>query len=186
MPTNRGEDGLNRSRDQRSRTGTREVRDTAGIPVRTACPSDAQALAALNAVVQNLHHDALPQQFKGPEGSAGEAYLTERLAKPETVALVAENRSGTAVGYVLGEVGDVPESALKWGGRVMDVQHIAVEPSEARRGWGTALMEAIEGEGARRGADEVRLDYWSFNERARRFFTALGYEPYNVRAAKVL
>jgi len=156
------------------------------MPVRTACPSDAQALGALNAVVQNLHHDALPQQFMAPDGSAGEAYLAERLAKPETVALVAEDRSGTAVGYVLGEVVDVPESALKWGGRVMHVQHIAVEPSEARRGWGTALMEAIEGEGARRGAGEVRLDYWSFNERARRFFTAIGYEPYNVRAAKVL
>ncbi|MST31753.1 GNAT family N-acetyltransferase [Acidimicrobiaceae bacterium USS-CC1] len=156
------------------------------MPVRTARPSDVQALAALNAVVQHLHHVALPQQFKAPDGSAVEAYLAERLAKPETVALVAEDWGGTAVGYALGEVLDVQESALKWAGRLMHVQHIAVEPSEARKGWGTALMDAIEGEGARRGADEVRLDYWSFNERARRFFTALGYEPYNVRATKVL
>jgi ribosomal protein S18 acetylase RimI-like enzyme len=49
-------------------------------------------------------------------------------------------------------------------------------------GIGRFLMQAVEREAAERGMDDIRLDYWTFNDGARKFFGALGYEPYNERA----
>jgi ribosomal protein S18 acetylase RimI-like enzyme len=43
-------------------------------------------------------------------------------------------------------------------------------------------MAAVEAEARLRGINEIRLDFWTFNERAKHFFCSLGYEPYNERA----
>lgn len=141
----------------------------------------------LNGVVQQVHHDALPGQFKAPDAAAVRGFFDGCLGRPETVAFVAEDdRSAGPVGYVLAEEVRRPETPLTLPGAVMYLHHIAVVPAETRHGWGAALMRAVEDEAARRQLDEIRLDFWSFNDRAECFFAGLGYAPYNVRVSKAV
>lgn len=145
------------------------------VPIRAAGPADAPVLADLNGVVQQVHHDALPGQFKAPDAAAVRGFFDGCLGRAETVAFVAEDdRSTRPVGYVLAEEVRRPETPLKLAIAAMAVHHIVVVPAETRHGWGAALMRAVEDEAARRQLDEIRLDFWSFNDRAERFFAALG------------
>ncbi len=157
------------------------------MPIRAATSADAPVLAELNGVVQQVHHEALPGQFKAPDPDAVKDLFDVWLERAETLSFLAEDdSSGRPVGYVLAEEVRRAETPLTLPGSVMYVHHIAVEPSATRHGWGRALMRAVEDEGTRRQLDEVRLDYWSFNDRAQSLFAALGYAPFNVRVAKAL
>ena len=39
------------------------------------------------------------------------------------------------------------------------------------------LMEALQGEAAARGIDQIELDVWLFNDEAREVYERLGFEP---------
>jgi ribosomal protein S18 acetylase RimI-like enzyme len=154
--------------------------------IRLATPSDAPILARLNGVVQQVHHEALPDQFKAPDPDAVEPFFAEQLARLEVVAYVADEAGGGAVGYVLGEELHRSDSAFTASGSALYIHHIAVDPAVRHRGCGRALIHAIEDEAQRRGIENLRLDYWTFNEQAKRFFASLGFEPFNERARKAL
>lgn len=163
---------------------TRRPATLEGMSIRAAGPADAPILAELNGVVQQVHHDALPGQFKAPDPAAVRGFFDEHLARPETVAFLAEDDRSRPVGYVLAEEIRRPETPLKLPVAAMYLHHIAVTPGETGQGWGAALIGAVEDEAALRRLDEIRLDYWSFNVAAQRFFTRLGYLPYNVCVSK--
>jgi ribosomal protein S18 acetylase RimI-like enzyme len=102
------------------------------------------------------------------------------------VAYVAEEEGGGAIGYVLGEELHRSDNAFTSAGSVLYIHHIAVDPAVRQRGCGRALVRAMEDEAQRRSIDDLRLDYWTFNEQARRFFSSLGFEPFNERVRKSL
>jgi len=154
--------------------------------VRRAVLSDSSVIASLNGAVQKLHHDAYPRQFKAPDAAAVEPHFTEQLRRDTVVAFVVEAANHAPVGYVLAETLRRSEDGFLAATVALYVHHIAVLPTQRGAGHGRALMQAVEQEAKRQGIGEVRLDYWEFNENARRFFASLGYQPFNVRARKQL
>lgn len=155
------------------------------LVVRRAGAGDAELLGRLNGVVQQVHHEALPQRFKSPDSAAATTALARQVARPEVVAFIAEDDAG-ALGYAVAEELRTQGTGLVVATSALYLHHLAVVDEGRRRGVGRLLVSTVEEEARWREVDEVRLDYWSFNEPAQRFFAAMGYEPYNVRARRLI
>ena len=132
-----------------------------------------------------MHHEVLPDRFKGPDAVAAGVFFAAQLVRPEVVAFIAE-RDGEAVGYALAEELRGQESAFTFARSTLYLHHLAVLDTARHRGIGRLLMATVDEEARRRGVEEIRLDYWLFNSSARRFFGALGYVPYSERARRAV
>lgn len=62
-----------------------------------------------------------------------------------------------------------------------DVQTIAVAPGHRRRGIGSALLRALLGEAALRGAERVFLEVRADNPQAQELYSGFGFEQLGVR-----
>lgn len=151
------------------------------VTVRRATPADAAAVSRLNADVQAIHAAALPWLFKSPgPGTFPPETAAAVLERPTHLVYLALH-DHEPVGYVYAELQEHAETALRYGYRVLYVHHIGVSPTHRQRGIGAALMNAVRGAAAEHGIGMVALDMWSFNEGARAFFRAQGFEAYNER-----
>ncbi len=153
------------------------------VAVRRASQPDVPVLAALSELVQQLHHAALPEEFKAPDARANVAFFTARLTEPSVTALLAES-GADPVGYALTEQVRREESDFTVPRATLYVQHIAVIPAARRQGVGRRLMAAVDEEARRRGLDEVALDYWSFNTGAQQFYASLGFRAVMTHARR--
>ncbi|MQY05558.1 GNAT family N-acetyltransferase [Actinomadura macrotermitis] len=92
------------------------------------------------------------------------------LGHPPEQFLVAE-RMGRVVGYVR-LVRPRPDAA---DAHVRQIQGLAVDPAERRRGVARALLDAACDEAARQGARRVTLHVLAGNDPARRLYEASGF-----------
>ncbi len=128
-----------------------------------------------------MHHEVLPDRFKGPDAVAAGVFFAAQLVRPEVVAFIAE-QDGEAVGYALAEELRRQDSAFTFARSTLYLHHLAVVGAARHRGIGRLLVATVDEEARRRGVDETGLDYWLFNSPARGFFGSLGYVPYSERA----
>ena len=155
------------------------------LVIREAGPNDVDSLVELTLQVQRLHLANEPERFVMPSRTALAAWWLERLSETDWDALVAEI-DGACAGYVLFERIERPATVLTAGQQALYLHHIGVDESVRHRGIGRALLHAVEQAAADHGAQQVALDTWRFNTTAQAFFTACGYEPYNVRMRRQL
>ena len=155
------------------------------IVIRGAGPDDAEVLARLNGVVQQIHLDARPDFF-GPAHHAGlPAWFRTQLADAGTRCFIAE-AEGRAVAYLLAFVREQPANcfcpARKW----MEVDQIAVETTQRRAGIARALIETAEVEARRVGATVLELNVWCFNDAAHEAFEQLGFRARAIKMERSL
>lgn len=147
--------------------------------IRRATVDDAEAIARLGKAVQSFHAKEMPLQFKEPDdGPEIIRWFREILGRPTTRAFVAEDQDAT-VGYVFAEEIVRPASVIRNAQRLLLIHHVAVDPDHRRKGHGRSLLERCMEEARKMQADLVELDVWTFNTRAQRFFSELGFA--NVR-----
>lgn len=149
------------------------------ISVRDATSDDVDALTGLTAQVQTLHAEGRPDLFRPADTDALRGFLIDRLAD-DVIVLIAEDSGGKALGYLLAEVASRPESAFLVAHTSLYVHHIAVDQDARRQHVGALLMAEILDRAQRASADTIRLDSWSFNEEAHRFFEAQGFAASRV------
>jgi ribosomal protein S18 acetylase RimI-like enzyme len=142
--------------------------------VRDAVDDDVDGLTALLAQVQSLHAAERPDLFRPADHVSLRSFWRERL-RDESMILVAEHGGTDLVGYLLAELMQRPESAFQLPHTAVYVHHIAVDDTARRSGVGRALMAAISERARDAGAAFLRLDSWSFNMEAHRFFDAEGF-----------
>ena len=151
------------------------------LRIRFARPDDADRISELNAYVQQLHADALPNFFKGPSATSfPEEYVLEIMARPDTVMFIAE-QGGKAIGYLYADASPAMETSSTYTFDRLYIHHIAVLPEAQGHGCGTALIEAAKQEAQRRGIPRLSLATWDFNRRAQRFFESQGFVYYGHR-----
>ncbi len=97
------------------------------VTIRPATVADQVALAELNAVVQQMHHDIAPKWFKPPELAAAIDFFREALRSDALRTFVAEV-DGVVRGYALARLQKQPETALTYGGLVVELDQISVDP----------------------------------------------------------
>jgi shikimate dehydrogenase len=151
------------------------------LHVWPARQEDAARISTLNAYVQRLHADMLPDFFKQPSATTFPAeYVLEVMARPDTVMFVAE-LAGKVVGYLYADVTPAIETSSTFTYDRFHIHHIAVVPVAQGHGCGTALIDAAKQEARRRGIRRLSLSTWDFNRRAQRFFESQGFVYYSHR-----
>jgi ribosomal protein S18 acetylase RimI-like enzyme len=147
------------------------------LNIRPANGTDISALVHLMQAVQSLHAEAHPDLFVAElDDGGGKTFFEQLLASPRNLVLVAEI-SGTVVGYIWCEERGGSQGFHRKDLRSAYIHHISVDPDHLRQGIGKALVEGATVEMKARGAAGIGVDYWTFNDRARAFFTDLGFRP---------
>jgi ribosomal protein S18 acetylase RimI-like enzyme len=150
-----------------------------GPEVRAATLADRDRLGELWAEADALHHAALPHVFAPPADPARTAQdVAGILGDPSQHLLVAqvEVRLVGLVHVTLRE--RYPPMVAK---RFAVVEAVVVATEDRGAGVGKVLMAAAEHWARDRGADEIWLDVWEFNDAAVGFYEALGYETVSRR-----
>jgi len=152
--------------------------------VRTAASGDVDALARLNAEVQELHRVARPDRYRdAPLGEIAD-WMKKLLADPEVTVLVAGEDE--VIGFAVVRRCESPGHTFALPRLSAIVEALGVTATAQRHGAGRALMTAAEELARSWGAVSVVLDVQSFNRGALDFYLALGYAPSTTRMAKQL
>ncbi|MFC7375928.1 MULTISPECIES: GNAT family N-acetyltransferase [unclassified Brachybacterium] len=142
--------------------------------VRDATESDVDGLTVLGVEVQRLHSKGRPDLFRSAEPEALRGFFRSRLSEGSLV-LVADHGGSDLDGYVFAEVLERPQSPFKYQHTDVYIHHIAVAQRARRRGVGELLVAETARRAQQAGAATIRLDSWSFNTEAHRFFEAQGF-----------
>ena len=147
--------------------------------IRAAVPDDAEVLARLNSIVQDLHRARRPDQFRSTAFDELMRWYRSRLVDPSTQAWIAENDSNP-VGYALAMLQRRPATPFAPVRTWYEVDQIAVHPDHRRQGIGRSLMEVALAAASDLGVRNVEVSSWAFNEDMHHLLGNLGF------AAKVL
>jgi ribosomal protein S18 acetylase RimI-like enzyme len=137
---------------------------TPAVQVRRATPEDTLRVAPL--------FDAY-RQFYGlaPDPGLARRYLAERLARDESVVLLAEAPGGEALGFVQ----MYPTFASLRAARVFVLYDLFVAPAARRAGVARGLMQAAVAEARAAGAVALSLQTARTNHAAQRLYASLGW-----------
>jgi len=142
---------------------------------REAMREDLPSICRLGEDVNALHHAAWPRIFaEAGDPMRHAAQWEQSIGAERSTAFVAEHE-GQVIGFVTVFIAQDPNPLLQptQYGRVGS---IGVAPQCWGQGVGTGLMQLAEQWARQRGALDIRLHVWAFNERALRLYAELGYE----------
>ena len=147
------------------------------LEIRRATPDDAQAIARLNAPVQQLHHEARPGIFKPPsdDGRMVQHYV-DLLENPDNHIFIGE-ADGVPVGYVYAQVYRRPENPFTHAQDIVYVDQISVNPDQRGKGYGRQLTQAVFDLARKERIALITLSVWMFNGDAIAFYERLGFRP---------
>jgi len=156
--------------------------------VRSAEPTDVDALIALYIEFHEHHVRHLPDRLRSPSSYQTDALrdrLSELMSDPERLLLVIE-AGKTLVDFAEASVEDEPPDDAIVPRRFAHLQSLWVAPEVRASGWGRALSEAAERWASSVGAVEMRLDVWEYVESPETFYRKLGYRPFRHELVKPL
>ena len=154
------------------------------MTIRPATVGDQVALAELNAVVQQMHHDVAPEWFKPPDLAPAIDFFREALRSDALRIFVAEV-DGVVRGYALARLQQRPETALTYGGLVVELDQICVDPAYRGRGLGRQLIDQVRSLATDVGATHMQLTVWEFNRHAREVFERAGFAATMTRMVAI-
>lgn len=141
---------------------------------REATLDDLPAICELGEAVNVLHHEAWPHVFAAPGDPSRHAGHWRAAIAAQTAATFVCELERRVVGFV-------SVFLVRDGGPLMNdepygrIGSVSIAHDQQGQGVGTALMRCAEEWAQARGAREVRLNVWAFNERALRLYVELGY-----------
>lgn len=144
------------------------------ITYREASSTDLESICALGNEVNAIHHTAWPQIF-APNGSIerDQAFWAKSIETPGNAAFLAE-QAGQIIGFItitlVDETGSLMQT-MRYG----RLGSVCVTASHQGQGVGRTLLAMAEQWAASHSAVDIRLQVWSFNERAVALYEELGY-----------
>ena len=157
-----------------------------GVHIRPATSRDYDELCEIIEEVDGLHREQLPHLFQKPDGPIREWTYYMAQLKEEDIAWFVAELKGQLAGFVHVEMRDTPPIPIVVPRRVAIVDNLAVRQGMRRAGIGRALMQRAEQWARQRGADDIELTVYEFNQAAIAFYRSLGYETSNRRMDKRL
>lgn len=144
--------------------------------VRPGTSHDYSRLSAIFDEAEAFHREALPHVFRQPaERFPSPALYNGLVLDRDSDVLVAE--AGTElIGFVTVRIDTAPDEPILQPRRFAMVDMLAVRSDRRRQGIGGELMEAAHQWARDRDLHDIALNVWEFNQRAIRFYQALGYQ----------
>lgn len=151
------------------------------IDIRSAAPADVPGLVALSAALfaeDGATRDRL--RDAGWPRDHGRAWIEGVLTEPDALVLVAADRDGAAVGYLIGHFYAI--SAM-WTGARTELISMYVTSGYRGRNLGSRLVEEFFAWSRQRGAERFHVSAYAANEAAIRFYRRHGFAPLSVELA---
>lgn len=145
--------------------------------IRYAAREDLPQVNELRSQVNRLHAEGRPDIFRS--GFCEE--LRERVYaefEGEDSDVIVAVSGGTVCGFLIAQYIRRPESPYCHPREFYRVEEFGVSPAYRRQGIGTALIAFCAGEAKEKGFSKMELDVWEFNEDAREFYKAAGFQTY--------
>ena len=146
------------------------------ITVREAGPEDADSLAELNVVVQELHYRHHPSCFRKSDKGQVADWFGKMMTADRTHIWLAEVDSSPA-GYVLAIEHYRDGNPFCLPRTCMEIDQIAVREDMQRKGIAARLMEQVRKKAIEKGIETLELSSWEFNSHAQEAFRRMGFEP---------
>jgi len=145
--------------------------------IREATLGDAEGLCRCYDELDTLHCEAMPGLFQAAEGPARSEEFFSRIFTNENTALFVAESGGQVIGFVIVSVQETPDISILVPRRYASIVDLAVRCEFRRRGVGRALMEQAQAWARDKGAAQVELNVFEFNQEAIAFYEAMGYGP---------
>jgi ribosomal protein S18 acetylase RimI-like enzyme len=154
------------------------------VELRRGTAADLPLLEPLWVSVHRRHAESMPELAPYVDDretwAVRSAMYAELLAKPDTILFLATD-GDAAIGYGLAHAlaaGDTwIADTWRTGGRIGEIESLAVLPSHRGQGIGTRLLEALESELATIGIRDLILGVLAGNDDAIRLYRRRGYRP---------
>jgi diamine N-acetyltransferase len=154
--------------------------------IRRAGASDISLLIELTDEIQAMHAKAHPDFFVYPQDQAAlSRHFADVLASDANHILLLEV-DGQVVGHLYAEIKRVPATPFSYSIAYLFIHQLGIRTSAQNRGLGQKLLVAASDLARDNGLKEIRLDYWSFNDQARRFYDKSGFRVFREFVSKDL
>ncbi|UOY92568.1 GNAT family N-acetyltransferase [Ectobacillus sp. JY-23] len=145
---------------------------------------DHEQIARLNETVQTLHANLYPEVFQPYQYEEVAVFFKEMVKKPEMVFLVLVDKKD--IGYAWVEVKHRPANAFKKAEATLYIHQISIHADVHGKGYGSALLAAIEELAREERMKRIDLDYWIDNTQARMFYEKRGFQLHRQMVYKPL
>ena len=155
---------------------SRTMNESHTLIIRRAVEADIPALLRLLRQISQTHHDGRPDLFRvGTKYDAAE--LRTLLTDRRQVMLVAEVKTEGVVGYALCAQQEVEENHVLLPHRTLYLDDLCVDKRFQNFGIGGKLLEAVKAAARENHCDDLTLNVWECNPRARAFYERHGFRP---------
>jgi ribosomal protein S18 acetylase RimI-like enzyme len=144
------------------------------VKIRAATVEDLDQVCLLADESAELHHEHEPEVFAPPDTLRDRAFWLASIEQADGTVLVAVKQERVA-GFITARILTTFTATFLRQRIICRVGSIVVSRQHRREGIGTSLIHAIEAWAVTRAALEVRLEVFSFNEEAIKFYATLGY-----------
>jgi ribosomal protein S18 acetylase RimI-like enzyme len=156
------------------------------LVVREAKPEDMESILGLMQEAFAHHQAGRPDLFSPSlDPAAARPRIEALLHRPDAFNFLAE-AEGRVVGQVRGEVRNQPKGLVHRERRLVWVDEVVVAKHSRMESVGRKLMERVTDWARERNAEAVSLEVYAFNDSARAFYQALGFEPLRLRLEHAL
>jgi len=156
------------------------------ILVREARSEDYDPLTEVMEEVDAYHRQALPHIFCATVGAARSRAHIDELISNEDHALFVAERKGQVIGVVHVALRETPDIPILVPRRYVAVDTLVVSEAHRRLGIGRALMERVQRWALDKGAAQIELGVWQFNQGAIAFYEKIGYRTTNLKMTRLL
>lgn len=153
------------------------------VVIRDANESDLPCLADAMVRLQQAHVRAYPDIYRNFDVSDAISHLSGLLSRPDAMVRVADHGDAIA-GHVVFVIETTRENLFKHQQRYGHIVQIEVEPEFRHQGYGRSLLADCEQLAASHDVHRILLDVWAFNDTAKAFFQAHGYEDFGSKLSR--
>lgn len=155
------------------------------LTYREATISDLHAICELGQVVNAIHYKVRPKVFSPPsDPRRDEDHWKQCIGMESAVMFVAEEDDRVVGSVAVSVVDEINSLAQPM--RFARIGAVCVFESHRGIGIGRALIDRAEQWAFGRGAADIRLTVWTFNEAAISLYEELGYEIRSQTMGKML
>lgn len=156
------------------------------LVIREATPLDYENLCELFDEADKLHRDQLPEMFQEPKGPARDKAFILGLLADQTVGVFVAESDRKLLGLVQAAVKDAPPMSIFVPRCYVVVDNLVVKAGFRQQGIGQKLMDKVDHWAISKGASDVELNVYEFNQEAIAFYQKLGYETISRKMSKPL
>ena len=147
--------------------------------IRSIKEKDYTAISIMLNGLHSLHVKNRSDIYAKTDSVISKSDFIQMIEDENCIAMIAE-AGGKAAGYGVGEIKNTAENPLLMKHKSLYIQEIYVKPSYRKKSIGRDLLEKIENEGRKLGADRMDLTVWAFNKNAIKFYEYCGMEEQRI------